>query len=264
MTIKTSVFALLTFFLMLGSAVAQEAPREVLKPALVKEIPKDAPKTRKNILKINVLPILLKNISLQYELAVTPKSSVALGFSYLPERSLPPLIVTADTSGILESFVISGFSITPEFRLYLTSSKEAPQGFYLAPYFRFRNSTIETLIPYNDPNTGALIKKYPVHASYNTYGAGAMIGIQKIISERFFLDWWIGGAHFGSSNTSVTISEDLSKVDKIALKKQLDAEAKKEYGSNASTYVDNKGATLNITGQPFLEIRFGLCIGYSF
>jgi hypothetical protein len=72
---------------------------------------------KKNVFKLNFVSPVLKTYNFQYERVLGEKKSFQLGFFY-----------TGATAGEVG---LSGFGITPEYRMYLSSSKEAPKVFSL-------------------------------------------------------------------------------------------------------------------------------------
>src|SRR5687767_14306372 len=77
------------------------------------------------VAKINILSPIFSTASLFYEQAVSVDKSAQLGFFY--------------TGASLGDVKFRGFGVTPEFRFYLSDSKEAPRGAYLAPFVRYQN-----------------------------------------------------------------------------------------------------------------------------
>ena len=63
-----------------------------------------------------------------FERAITEKASAQLGFAFISKK--------------YENTKFGGFQIQPEVRFYLSESKSAPAGFYIAPTFRFRKLTL--------------------------------------------------------------------------------------------------------------------------
>jgi hypothetical protein len=49
-----------------------------------------------NVLKMNLFALAVKNLSFQYERAFTKKSSVALGFGFMPSTNLPASLTGTD------------------------------------------------------------------------------------------------------------------------------------------------------------------------
>lgn len=104
---KLKFYLILSAVLLTVSVMAQDNP--------------DASKMygNQNIIKLNLTSIGFGNFYLQDEYTLNGSSSVALGLSYLPSRSLPTTITTDDSSGNLKNISFSGFSITPEYRWYV-------------------------------------------------------------------------------------------------------------------------------------------------
>ena len=121
--------------------------------------------SQSNAVKLNPLSLFVATGNLSYERVVSEKGSVQLGFFY---------------SGIkVQTFRFSGWGITPEYRFYITST--APEGFYVAPYFRYSSFSItESSI---DP---------PSKASIAVMSGGAVVGWQFVIKEKMTLEGFIG------------------------------------------------------------------------
>ncbi len=220
---------------------------------------------RPNVLKINIFALPLQNFSFQYERAFTHKSSLALGFSFMPSRNLPSVLTNADSSGTLKRMTISGFSFTPEYRWYPGSEDGAPNGFYLAPYLRYAKYSLNSTVTYTD-NTSGKTYANPVSASYGGIGGGLMIGAQWLIKGKFSIDWWILGAHFGSGNADLKVIGDFASIPANAradLKTQLDDIAKSAKIGTATSEITNTSAGINWVG-PFAGFRTGLTLGWAF
>ena len=218
-----------------------------------------------NVIKLNLFALGAKSISLQYERVLTPKMSVCLGLNYITSRGLPKTLTNNDPSGILASLKISGLAITPEFRWYpFNKDKDAPKGFYIAPYFRYTGFGMKANVTYIDTMSGGSGKTYtyPLTVKFKGYGVGLMFGKQWLINDKVSIDWWILGGHYGSSSVSVGLNADFSNIDKDGLKKQLDDI--KLPGGTVTTIVTNTEATVKVSGLPFGGIRSGLTIGYAF
>ena len=82
----------------------------------------------KNAVKTDLLSWLAGEEALKYERVFTENISAQLGFYY--SWDFP---VYDD-----EVYFVTGFSITPEFRYYLSKKKPAPRGTYLASNFRYQ------------------------------------------------------------------------------------------------------------------------------
>ncbi len=141
---------------------------------------------KKNIFKVNVISPIVRTGSFFYERAITQKSSVQLGVLY--------------TGYSIEDTKLRGFGITPEYRFYLSQSKQAPQGFFVAPFLRYENLNLSTDNARNE-------------ATLSTFGGGVLIGGQWIFSNIVSLDVF-GGPRVNSRNfkasTSGTTEDDFT------------------------------------------------------
>lgn len=128
-----------------------------------------------NVVKLNILSPAIKTGSFFFEHKLNAASSVQLGAAF--------------TQASIDEVDLSGFVITPEYRFYLSDSKEAPHGFYVGPYLRYRNFTLK--YEESDFNGNSELFK----ASLNTFGGGVLIGHQWIFKQRFSLDTFLGPSY---------------------------------------------------------------------
>ena len=82
-----------------------------------------------NVVKTSLTSIFLNTGVLAYEKAINEDMALQLGVYYTGASALDAKF--------------SGFAITPEYRYYLSSDKVAPNGGFVAPYFRYQNFTLE-------------------------------------------------------------------------------------------------------------------------
>ncbi|MES2388623.1 MAG: DUF3575 domain-containing protein [Bacteroidota bacterium] len=120
------------------------------------------------------------------------------------------------------------FSLTPEFRFYLSEAKSAPTGWYFAPYLRFKSTDKKEKFEWVGP-TG------PEHIlnSIKTigYGGGFVMGYQYVHRTGITIDGTLGGGRIGGYIEGTN-------------------------DNNSLKYRQN---------QPFQgEMRLNLCVGYSF
>ena len=172
---------------------------------------------QKNVVKLNLTPLVITDITVQYERVLFKKFSVAMGIGYIPDRPLPGFFPTIPT---INNIKFSGYSLTPEIRIYPHLLKDAPRGFYLAPYLKYSKYNVAADFPwsykfsYTDPNTGitadkTLSQDLNLKGSFSGIGGGLMIGKQWIIANHISLDWFIMGGHVGSgANLSVSTMVD--------------------------------------------------------
>lgn len=116
-------------------------------------------------LKINLFSLPVKTGSLFFEHATSDQSSAQLGVAF-----------TAFSAGGTK---FSGFSITPEYRFFLTG--EAMQGFFLGPYLRYQNYNLTD----EDTFFGSSQKN---EATLNTFGGGVNLGYQWVFKQRVVLE----------------------------------------------------------------------------
>jgi hypothetical protein len=127
-----------------------------------------------NVVKTSLTAPFLRTGLIAYERVLNEDMSVQLGFYYTESTIL-------DAS-------FKGFAITPEFRYYLSEDKLAPNGAFLAPFFRYQSFTLTD----NDGIEGSL----------NVVGGGILIGIQRVFKDQITLSAF-GGPSFVSPSIDV-------------------------------------------------------------
>lgn len=221
---------------------------------------------KKNAVKLNLTSLAYKNIGIQYERAFHPKLSVAGQIRFMPKGSLPftnSLDAAAGDSLDLSSIKVGSFAFTPELRFY---PKHVMRGFYLAPYLRIRNISMDAPggISYTDANN--MSKKVDLSGSMFSIGGGLMIGSHFNIGKSFSLDWFILGLHFTSSNlklnsSGLTLSAaDQAKIESEALSTLSDQNFIKNYTVDATNTGVNLAGKFGMVGFR----GFGLNFGYRF
>jgi hypothetical protein len=227
-------------------------------------VKKPAPLTiKKNLVKINLFALGLRNISLQYERQITRKTTIGLTLREMPngllpfEKSFRNSISDSSTKSQLDNFKVGNFAIIPEIRFYF-SRRGAFHGFYIAPFASYAHYTAN--LPYQYTDNGE-DKSIQLAGSVNCITGGLMFGAQWSLGKVVYLDLHIIGPNFGSCNGSINGSTSLSPDEQSALKSSLD-DLNVPLVTTSST-VDANGATLKFSG-PWAGIRSGLCIGVRF
>lgn len=118
----------------------------------------------KTAIKINLLSPVARTFNIALERAISENGSIQLGFYY--------------TAAKVEDIKLSGFGITPEYRIYL-SQTPAPNGFYVAPFIRYTSNTLSA-----EDTTD--------EATLTTFGGGVVVGRQWVFKERVTFDLFIG------------------------------------------------------------------------
>ncbi len=223
--------------------------------------------TARQVVKLNLSQLALKNISLQYEYGFHKNMSAALGVSFLLPSQVPSTFISDPSNGITETApTYNGWAITPEFRFYPGKKEkhQAPHGFYLAPFIRYSAFNVNTTITSDSTNVSV-----GVNIKYSGFTAGLMIGSQWLIGKHFAIDWWILGGGFGSATLQMDASSknaSMSQSDQNQLASDVKSSLNNLSG-NTSVTVSTTSNSLEatISGLPKYTVRgFGLCLGYYF
>jgi hypothetical protein len=218
---------------------------------------------KKNLIKINLFALGLRNISLQYERKIAKKITIGLTAREMPDGLLPleksfrNSISDSSTKSQLDNFKVGNFAVIPEIRFYF-SRRGAFHGFYIAPFASYAHYTSN--LPYRYTDNG-VDKSIQLAGSVNCLTGGLMFGAQWSLGKVVYLDLHLIGPNFGSCNGSITGSTSLSSDEQSALKSSLD-NLKVPLATTSNT-VNANGATLKFSG-PWAGIRSGLCIGVRF
>lgn len=125
-------------------------------------------------IKINYISPILRTLSIFYEQTISDNMSLQLGFYY--------------TGFGVDEVKYRGYAITPEFRFY--PSDEAIDGFFIAPFFRYRNLSISADYTYVDEYGDLQSDKGK--AVLNTFGGGILVGNQWIFNDLISFELFIG------------------------------------------------------------------------
>lgn len=147
-----------------------------------------------NALKVNVISPIFKTGSFFFEHKLNDNATGQLGFSF--------------TSWQPDDTKITGFSITPEYRYYL--SGEAMDGFYVGPFVRYQSfSLTNEYDSYQFDNNGNMTTvRRKDEGTLNTLGAGVLVGRQWLFKDRFTLDLFAGPSYSGGSVKAKSGSAD--------------------------------------------------------
>ena len=167
------------------------------------------------------------------------------------------------SAGTINGLTVGSFAITPEFRFY---PSHVMKGFYLAPYFRFRNVNMGTGYTFKDSNN--VTRTMTLDGKMNTFGGGLMIGSHFNIGKSFSLDWFILGLHYSSSNGSfdgAISGSGMSLADQTKLRNDLQTtmDDSKFFKKNIVAVTPNTASLSTKFGMVGLR-GFGLNFGYRF
>jgi hypothetical protein len=138
----------------------------------------------KTAIKVNLLSPVARTFNVAFERAISENGSLQLGFYYTGVK----------TGGVK----LSGFGITPEYRVYLSQSP-APNGFYVAPFVRYYSYDLSS-----DDTADK--------ATLSSFGGGVVVGRQWVFKERVTFDMFIG-PKYQTRDLKVTAGSDSEKFD---------------------------------------------------
>ena len=223
---------------------------------------------KRNFVKINLTSLLLKTYSLQYERALNRTISFAVAFRTMPSTTIPfkdqILTLVGDdtaTRKAIETFQLSNFAFTPEFRFYV-GRKGYGQGFYIAPFYRYAKYKTDqlTFTYHNSSNVSSDIN---LSGELTTNTAGILFGSQWSLGKHIVLDWWILGPHYGKgSGEFIGVgAKPLTQAEQSDLRQELE---NIDLPLIEKTVIVNaNGASLRLDG-PWGGVRAGISLGIKF
>lgn len=219
---------------------------------------------KKNCVKLNITSLVCKNISLQYERALVPKIAVACQIRYMPNGPLPfsNLIRNYfDDSININAIQAGSFTITPEFRFY---PGHVMKGFYIAPYFRYRNIMLNA--PVNFTNENNITETIRLDGKFITYGGGIMFGSHFNIGNSFSLDWFIVGAHISSTQMKLNSGGlNLTEKERTDIGYKLNSQLAEQPLIKKHSVTTTESSVSLAGSFSFVGLRgFGLNFGYRF
>lgn len=147
---------------------------------------------KRNAVKTDLFSAFLRTGVIKYERAFNDDISAQLGFFY---TGYSPRETEA---------TLSGWGITPEFRLYL-SDTPAPHGTYLAPNVRYMSLTAE------DPAVNEV-------ATLTSFGIALNLGRQWVLKDIVLIDGWVGPAYNFRTLDDPTGDVDIEGADGFGLR----------------------------------------------
>jgi hypothetical protein len=229
------------------------------------------PVSSKNLLKVNLLGLPLRNFNFEYERVLSKRWSFVLGYRFMPNGKLPlgksifEQLADGDqaTLDALNALRMSNNAITPQFRLY-TGKKGYGRGFYFSPFYRYATHNLSGFtVDYQNAAGADAQMAMSGKLTSNTFGL--QLGAQWLIGRTVTLDWWILGPHVGSANVSLTgkTSVPLTTQEQDDLRQSLtDVDI---FGGDYTTVsVNASGASMTVSNAPWAGIKAGLSLGFRF
>ncbi len=145
---------------------------------------------KSSIIKTNPLPIIHGPIiytaeyRLVYEKAIAPEQAILIGGSYLGKSIYLTMLEENDTAyqnatGHLK-MTVNGFRFQFAYKLYF--AKNAPKGFYIAPYFSYSQARFST----------KYLKQYDDYIKATFMNYDIIVGYQALITDKIALDIFSG------------------------------------------------------------------------
>jgi len=202
-------------------------------------------KAQQNTVKFNLLPLVGKTFTFEYERMVAPKMSVNASVGFRPKSSIP-------FKNLLTEFI-------DDEAFYTSKNGSNGQGFYIGPFFKYAKYNLTTNYPYESDQGN--IEHIPLNGGLKTWGFGFAIGSQFKLSDAVFLDFRILGPHIGKATGTISGKMNLSAQEQEELRNEL--ENLQNDIIKIESNVDSEGANVKAKG-PWPGIRAGLSIGYRF
>ncbi|MES2381948.1 MAG: DUF3575 domain-containing protein [Bacteroidota bacterium] len=135
------------------------------------------------VVSVNLLPILFTSFNVAYERAMFDKWSIAASFNYFENKP------------IFNSKNATWTGITVDAQRY---TNQACQGFYMAPYIKYRNVSYLNNVYYKiDPNNSSnSIYLGQADEYHNQIGGGAKLGYQKISKWGIGFNLFAGAGYY--------------------------------------------------------------------
>jgi len=249
---KNSVFLLFSCFI-IGTSFSQITDSTKVKTEQI---------NYQNIIKINTISLAFSNLSLIYERAIIPRVSAGIGVGFKLKGEVPSLLDIDNTLIAGEFDAITGFSITPEAKYYLkTCDPGKLEGFYTGVYFRYTNYKTGANFDYT-PLTG-LPESYRSDIRLSEYGVGIQLGYQMLIKERFSIDFLFIGPRFASYKLGYKFDTPPSEAFLDDLSGALN-EVIERFGFDANVAIEKEGEGKANSSFSFVNMRFGISLGYAF
>jgi hypothetical protein len=276
MKTKISVISFCFVLFFTTSSIAQYSgggnPDMGLHPSsiLLKENRQNATTVGKsNVVKIGFFGLFGLDPHLAYERVLTDKTTININVAFIGfNNNLPFTDIDADGDNVdvdLDT-KLSIFTVTPEYRIYL-SSKDVPRGFYLGPYLRYARYSYKftTEVDTEDTNGDPTTVNVDIDGSMTTTGMGFHMGVQWVINDMITIDWGFLGLGLNRHVIKVTGSSDADNVDyaETAADIEENLEDIPLIGKRVSFDAENNSITAKI---PFFypAFRTNLKVGFLF
>jgi hypothetical protein len=150
---------------------------------------------QKNAVKLGLASVKLGDFNVNYERALTEKSSLNFNIGYWNIGSSSIDILKNFESNDPDAIKLQKFNgklhSSLEYRMYV-NQKGSMKGLYMAPYIRYwgQEANMSDVIYINEYQDNY---DFSIDAKINSLGAGLQIGYQWIIRDQITIDWYFIG-----------------------------------------------------------------------
>jgi hypothetical protein len=215
--------------------------------------------SQKNVVKLGIFGVGYGDFSLSYERVIAPKSALNLTFGYLnPNTSLinfNPNFESDGGVGLKELY--DGFHTSVDYKFYV-GKKEAPQGFYIAPYLRYFGYKFLMIDEIDQVY-------FNVNSRISSVGLGFQMGYHWIVYDKISIDWYfLGiGVEYMMPKLVYTTDEENFNYGSIVDNVKSVFDGWNYFQKRLKTTVNKDNMTAKLPTF-FPGIKTGLSIGFAF
>lgn len=228
-----------------------------------------------NIIKTNLFSATMaRSFNIGYERVINDKMSGVVNINMIPAGQ--PFIIKraidliGGESADFGTFKLGGFSIAPEWRFYTSGKKDAPKGFYVAPYLKYLSykATYSFDNESEEDSSGfTIITTTPISLTgkLSGIGFGCQLGWQWLISDKVSIDWWLFGPAVYSDKLSITFGFPGQSLSQSELQ-EIESDLSSDFEDGPiSVDSDISNGEIKFSGKTlFGGIRTGLSVGIAF
>ena len=133
---------------------------------------------KRNIIKVNIMGILIGGVHLAYERKLAKHISGQITLTYFNHYTN-------------RRDDIYGFAVTPEIRFYL--EKEAFNGIYLSFSPRYKHLIVKEEVRNTNPSIASTIATQS--SNIDMVGSGLLFGAQRVFKDNMIIDFFIGTSY---------------------------------------------------------------------
>lgn len=228
-------------------------------------------KAQDNIVKLGLGSILNRTVNLEYERVLTEKTSFLAEVGIGLPADIGETVFNA--SGINDGTNVNAIDVTSgkynsfyfvgEYRFY--TKGEGAKGFYVAPYLKFSNYSIDFEGTYTNTDRGFTDIPSEINTGMFVAALGASIGYQWLVNDKVAINWNIVGLGGSINRINAGFTSSDEGVFEAWEQDVRDFLSGVPSGSSIDITSDNASKTIEGSGSfPFVNLRVGLSVGYKF